>query len=180
MAAVSVELVWLLAAVAFGDTDAFERLYDATRAKIYGVLIRILRRKDLAEEVMQQSYVEIWRLAGGFDPRTANPMVWMVGLARAEAFAVLRTRSARGMTDEPRTGDIEGSGHPVPTHEMTEALRLLLARMGRLDEEHRRVLLLAYYNGWSREQLAAKFDASPDVIKARLREALLQIRGAAL
>ncbi len=53
------ELVWLLAAVAKGDVAAFERLYEATRAKLYGVLLRILRRPDLAEEVMQETYLKV-------------------------------------------------------------------------------------------------------------------------
>ncbi|MEA2935970.1 MAG: polymerase sigma-70 factor, subfamily, partial [Variibacter sp.] len=58
------ELVWLLAAVAKGDQAAFERLYGATRAKLYGVILRILRRSDLSDEVMQETYLKIWRSAG--------------------------------------------------------------------------------------------------------------------
>ena len=61
------ELVWLLAAVAKGDEAAFERLYGATRAKLYGV-VSYLRRTDLADEVMQDAYLRIWRSAGEFDP----------------------------------------------------------------------------------------------------------------
>src|SRR5258705_12223598 len=62
------ELVWLIAAVAKGDEAAFERLYAATRAKLFGVVLRILRRQDLAEEVIQETYVKIWNSAGQFNP----------------------------------------------------------------------------------------------------------------
>src|SRR3954469_23718915 len=62
------ELVWLIAAVAKGDEAAFERLYAATRAKLFGVVLRILRRQDLAEEVIQETYVRIWNSAGQFNP----------------------------------------------------------------------------------------------------------------
>ena len=62
------ELVWLIAAVAKGDEAAFERLYAATRAKLFGVVLRILRRQDLAEEVIQEAYVKIWNSAGQFNP----------------------------------------------------------------------------------------------------------------
>ena len=62
------ELVWLLGAVARGDETAFERLYDATRAKIYGVLLRILGQPALAEEVMKETYLKIWKTADGFYP----------------------------------------------------------------------------------------------------------------
>jgi RNA polymerase sigma-70 factor (ECF subfamily) len=60
----SPELVWLLAAVAKADEVAFERLYQATRAKLYGVVLRILRRADLADEVMQDTYLKVWSSAG--------------------------------------------------------------------------------------------------------------------
>src|SRR5260221_9414536 len=71
------ELVWLIAAVAKGDEAAFERLYAATRAKLYGVVLRILRRQDLAEEVIQEAYVKIWNSAGQFNPALASPITWM-------------------------------------------------------------------------------------------------------
>ena len=67
------ELVWLIAAVAKGDEAAFERLYAATRAKLFGVVLRILRRQDLAEEVIQEAYVKIWNSAGQFDPGDGVP-----------------------------------------------------------------------------------------------------------
>src|ERR687886_243377 len=124
------ELVWLLAAVSKGDQAAFERLYAATRAKLYGVVLRILRRADLADEVMQDTYLKIWRSAGEFDARLASPMTWMVAIARNRA----------------------------------------------IDEERRRIVLLAYYNGWSREQLAVKFDKPVNTIKTWLRRSLIDLR----
>jgi RNA polymerase sigma-70 factor (ECF subfamily) len=71
------ELVWLIAAVAKGDEAAFERLYAATRAKLFGVVLRILRRQDLAEEVIQETYVKIWNSAGAPKPRSRkSPRQW--------------------------------------------------------------------------------------------------------
>jgi len=86
----SAELVWLLAAVAKADHAAFERLYAATRAKLYGVVLRILRRKDLADEVMQETYLKIWNSAGGFDPASSSPITWMVTVARNRAIDQVR------------------------------------------------------------------------------------------
>ena len=68
------ELVWLLGAVAKGDEAAFERLYAATRAKLYGVLLRILGRPELAEEVMQETYLKVWNTAATFDATIASPI----------------------------------------------------------------------------------------------------------
>ena len=97
----SPELVWLLAAVAKGDEAAFERLYQATRAKLYGVVLRILRRADLAGAVMQETYLEIWSSAGQFDPASASPITWMLAIARNRAIDLVRGKSATPMEEEP-------------------------------------------------------------------------------
>src|ERR1700674_2440650 len=88
------EMGWLLAAVAKGDAYAFERLYDATRARLYGVVLRILRRPDLAAEIMQDAYLRIWRSAGEFDARIATPITWMVAIARGRALDLVRSQGA--------------------------------------------------------------------------------------
>jgi RNA polymerase sigma-70 factor (ECF subfamily) len=171
------ELVWLLAAVAKGDQVAFERLYAATRAKLYGVVLRILRRTDLADEVMQETYLKVWRNAGDFNPRIATPVTWMVAIARNTALDLLRKKTESALEDEP--GVLEPAAEqadPLATREMTEELRRLLACMGGLEEDHRRAVLLAYYNGWSRDQLASRFDKPVNTIKTWLRRGLIQIR----
>jgi RNA polymerase sigma-70 factor (ECF subfamily) len=171
------ELVWLLAAVAKGDQAAFERLYGATRAKLYGVILRILRRNDLSDEVMQETYLKIWRSAGDFNPRLATPITWMVAIARNSALDLLRKKTEASIEDEPQANEVASEERdPLAAREMTDELKRLLACMGGLEEEHRRVLLLAYYNGWSRDQLAAKFDKPVNTIKTWLRRGLIQIR----
>jgi RNA polymerase sigma-70 factor, ECF subfamily len=85
----SAELVWLLAAVAKADHAAFERLYAATRAKLYGVILRILRRKDLADEVMQETYLKIWNSADSSTRPWLPPITWMVAIARNRAIDLL-------------------------------------------------------------------------------------------
>jgi RNA polymerase sigma-70 factor (ECF subfamily) len=171
------ELVWLLAAVAKQDEAAFERLYSATRAKLYGVVLRILRRPDLADEVLQDTYLRIWRSAGDFDGAIATPITWMVAIARNRALDVVRKKREISLTEEPETSEI-ASEEPTPLarHEMTDELRRLLACLGDLEEERRRLVLLAYYSGWSREQLAEKFETPVNTIKTWLRRSLIQIR----
>jgi RNA polymerase sigma-70 factor (ECF subfamily) len=173
----SQELVWLLAAVAKGDRAAFERLYAATRAKLYGVVLRILRRHDLADEVMQETYVKIWSSAGQFDPALSSPITWMVAIARNRAIDQVRKKTEVSIDEDPAVLEIAAdSPDPLAKREMTEELRRLLACMGRLDEERRRLVLFAYYDGWSREQLAAKFDKPVNTVKTWLRRALMEIR----
>jgi RNA polymerase sigma-70 factor, ECF subfamily len=171
------ELVWLLAAVAKGDQAAFERLYVATRAKLYGVVLRILRRADLADEVMQDTYLKVWRSAGEFDARVASPMTWMVAIARNRAIDLVRKKAETSIEEEPAALEVAGeTPNPLARREITDELKRLLACLGGLDEERRRIVLLAYYNGWSREQLAAKFDKPVNTIKTWLRRSLIELR----
>lgn len=171
------ELVWLLALVAKGDQAAFERLYAATRAKLYGVVLRILRRADLADEVMQDTYLKIWRNAGEFDPLIATPITWMVAIARNRALDLVRKKRETSIEDEPSAMEAPSEdAHPLDRQEMTDELRRLLACLGDLEAERRRLILLAYYGGWSREQLAAKFEAPVNTVKTWLRRSLIQIR----
>src|SRR3954451_12628554 len=96
------ELVWLIAAVAKGDEAAFERLYAATRAKLFGVVLRILRRQDIAEEVIQEAYVKIWNSAGRFNPAVASPITWMASIARTRAIDAVRNRGNSRSKKSPR------------------------------------------------------------------------------
>jgi RNA polymerase sigma-70 factor, ECF subfamily len=171
------ELVWLLGAVARGDETAFERLYAATRAKIYGVLLRILGRPALAEEVMKETYLKIWKTADGFDPTIASPTTWMVAIARNRAIDIVRKRGDLSVDDEPDAPEpASESPQPLARREMTEELKRLLSCLGRLDPEKQRIVLLAYYSGWSRDQLAQKLDIPVNTIKTWLRRSLLEIR----
>jgi RNA polymerase sigma-70 factor (ECF subfamily) len=173
----SAELVWLMAGVARGDQAAFERLYVATRAKLFGVVLRILRRNDLAEEVIQETYLKIWNNAGSFDAKLATPITWMVAIARNRALDVVRRKSEVSIEDEPEAMETAGEEpNPLARQEMTDELKRLLGCLGQLDEERRRLVLLAYYGGWSREQLAVKFEAPANTIKTWLRRSLLEIR----
>jgi RNA polymerase sigma-70 factor (ECF subfamily) len=171
------ELVWLMAAVAKGDEGAFERLYAATRAKLFGVVLRILRREDLTEEVVQEVYVKIWHAAGQFNPGQASPITWMVSIARNRAIDMLRKRGEVSIEEEPAALEVASdSPDPLARQEMTEELKRLLGCVGTLEPERQKLVLLAYYNGWSREQLAEKFDAPVNTIKTWLRRSMVEIR----
>jgi RNA polymerase sigma-70 factor, ECF subfamily len=171
------ELVWLLAAVAKRDRAAFERLYAATCAKLYGVLLRILGSATLADDVLKETYLRVWNMAGKFDPTTASPITWMVSIARNRAIDIVR-RSGNVLGDDtPEALTAAEAPPPLARRDMTEDLKKLLGCLGRLDPEKQRIVLLAYYSGWSREQLAEKLDIPMNTIKTWLRGSLLEIHG---
>ena len=170
------ELVWLLAAIAKGDEAAFARLYAASSAKLYGILLRILRSEELADAVMQETYLHVWRHAGQFDPRDATPITWMVATARSSAFDHLRAAPDAAIGDEPEVATSAARAEePAQPQALGDKLKAVLACIGRLPPGHQRMILLAYYNGWSRDQLAAKFEQPPSLVKDWLRRGLLDV-----
>jgi RNA polymerase sigma-70 factor (ECF subfamily) len=167
----------LMAATAKGDQAAFQRLYEATRAKLYGVVLRILKRHDLTEEVVQDAYVKIWASAARFDPSVASPITWMATIARNRAIDLVRKRGEISIEEEPEAMDVAADmPNPLAAREMTEDLQRLTACLGQLDEERKQLVLLAYYNGLSREQLAARLAKPVNTIKTWLRRSLMEIR----
>ena len=111
-----VEITWLLAAVSKGDADAFERLYVASSAKLYGVALRIVRRHDLAADVMEEAYLQIWEGAGEFNPTHSTPLAWMVAITRATGHrrrAAAQHRCRRPGGDRREGG--AGHGAAAPT-----------------------------------------------------------------
>jgi RNA polymerase sigma-70 factor, ECF subfamily len=168
------ELTGLLSAVAKGDVPAFERLYLATSAKLYGVMLRILRRHDLAAELMEEVYLQIWNTAGEFDPSTSSPAAWMVAIARRRAIDRIRQPETTASDTEPEIEESDGPG-AVPRREITDDLKKLLTCIGRLDPNRQRMLLLAYYGAFSRQQLAAKLETPDDLLKATLRTSLSEL-----
>jgi len=171
------EQVWLMAAVAKGDEAAFERLYVATRAKLYGIVLRILSRQSLAEEVTQETYVRIWHSAGQFNPALSSPITWMAAIARNHAIDRVRKMTEAPTEEEPSEIDIVADQPgPLSRRDMPEELRRLLECIGQLEPDRQKLVLLAYYNGWSREQLAQEFAAPVSTVKTWLRRSMLDVR----
>ena len=168
------ELAELLAAVANRDTSAFERLYQATSAKLHGVILRILRRHDVAADVLEDVYRKIWANAGTYEVRFGGAIVWMLAVARRLAIEAARRPGVGAGTAEPEIPDSERPG-PLPRREMTEDLKRLLTCIGRLEPDRQRMLLLAYYGAFTREQLSIKLDMPVNLLRASLRRSLIEV-----
>lgn len=167
----------LLAATAGGDRIAFKTLYERSSAKLFGVVLRILKNRQKAEDVLQDVYLKIWQKAESYDPKQGRPITWMATIARNRAIDIVRATRPEQTVDEP--GDEEeifrlgaSEGEQVDLSEL-EALRFCL---GEMKEDDRNYVLLAYYEGYSREELAQRFESPVGTIKTRLRRGLLALR----
>ena len=167
----------LLALVSRRDRDAFAQLYAATSAKLYGVILRILRRRDLADEVLQEVYVKIWEHAGGFVPDRASPISWMATIARNRALDEIRRKVPLALEDMPAGFEVADT-LPLAseTLEHSQELQRLLACLDRLDPQKAEIVKLAYLTGLSRDDLANRFGHPTATIKTWLHRSLKQLK----
>lgn len=170
------DLAQLIAAVATGDRMALRALYDAAAPKLLGIILRILRDRSAAEDALQEVFVRIWQRAGTYDPRTGPAAAWLGAIARHKAIDRLRQDQATRLTqaDEDwfeRLADARDG-------EADLARRDALAHcLEAVEPAQRDCLVLAYCEGWSREELAARHDRPVNTVKTWLRRGLMSLRG---
>lgn len=160
-----------LKAAAGGDRAAFRALYTDTAPKLFGVALRICSDRAMAEDALQNAFVDIWRGAGGFDGRRGGGFAWMLAITRNRAIDLVRRR---GRSSEISDDDAVQATPAAPGE---DADRMALAQcMGRLENRSREMVLLAYHLGLSREELSARYDAPVNTIKTVLRRGLAALR----
>ena len=178
MASTASSLDRLLQHVAAGDEASFAELYQQTSAKLYGVAMRILRSKELAEDVVQDAYFKIWAKAGDYNPAVAPPLAWMAAIVRNRALDETRRRAARPTADESELDRLEsGDAHPLDGLEHEDDVKRLLRCLEGLEPEKKEIVRLAYLDGLSREALAQRFNRPEGTIKTWLRRSLAQLKG---
>ena len=169
----------LLRAVARGDESAFARVYDRYSPILLGLLLRILRSRAEAEDVLQEVFLQVWQRAHSFDAGRGRAFTWLVTLARSRAIDRLRSvgsreRAAQRSAEEapPESEPAEWADNAAIRAERAEAVREALAE---LPEEQRQVLLLAYLEGMSQSEIAAAKNQPLGTVKTRTRSALRKL-----
>ena len=167
----------LLQAIARGDEASLARLYDQYRVILFGLLVRILNSREEAEDVLQEVFLQVWRRAGDYDEQRGKPFTWLVTLTRSRAIDRLRVLSARQRlaTSVAQDQPAEASDALKETvrSEQKDIVRQALAE---LPEEQRRTLLLAYFEGLTQTEIAAKLNSPLGTVKTRMRSAMTKLR----
>jgi RNA polymerase sigma factor (sigma-70 family) len=180
-----------LARCALGDRQAFRQLYEATSARLLGVIAQLVGRGALAEDLLQDVYVRIWKAAGQYRAGAGSPMAWMAATARYRAIDHLRSRGARpevAIADLPARAGSE-DGDDDPTHRMPDPgpgpARRFEARseaeavqgcLGTLQGSQQQSLSLAYYQGLSHGEIAAHLGAPLGSVKTWVRRGLIALK----
>jgi RNA polymerase sigma-70 factor (ECF subfamily) len=152
----------LLQAVAKGDRAAFEQLYRATSRRLFSFARMIVRRRDLAEDVLQEAFLRVWARAGTFDPARGSVMPWLTAIVRYIALNRLRAAGSDVPIDDHLDAPL-----PVPVR---RADPVDLARcLDGLTAEQRRAVLLVHYYGYTHEELAQALGAPLGTVKSWVR-----------
>ncbi len=179
-AAAAGELVDLLRRSARGHEDAFATLYDRTSARIYGIVLRVLRSPEQAAEVTQEVYVEVWRQAARYSPEKGSVLAWMATMAHRRAIDRVRSVSSETARDARYALEV---AVPAQDHVWTGVeQRLDVERVRRglttLTGIQREAIVLSYFGGYSQSQVAALLDLPLGTVKTRIRDGLIRLRDA--
>jgi RNA polymerase sigma-70 factor (ECF subfamily) len=177
-------LVRLLGACARRDHGAFAELYEATSPKLFGVAVRILRREDWAEEVLQDCFVSIWNNAGAYAPGLSAPLTWMTSIVRNRCLDWLRRPNLEVVLQRPDAdGDdpleaIAADG-PGPLEQLARSAdaQALAACLAKLDAKQRQAIVLAFYDGLSHSELASHMRQPLGTVKTWVRRGLEKLKG---
>src|SRR5262245_41708680 len=167
----------LLKEMARGQLTALEQFYDHYVQLVYNLVLRIVRNRADADEVVQEVFLQTWRDASRYDPSRGTPEAWVVMLARSRSIDALRSARRRGERVETRL--TQNIADPTPADASQLANRRSMAgALGELSPAQRELLELAYYEGLTQTEIAARTGLPLGTVKTRIRTGLERLRNA--
>lgn len=171
----------LMARVEARDADALAELYDRLGGRLLGLAQRILGAGGEAEEVLQEVFLFAWRAASSFDPSRGSVLTWLLIATRSRAIDRLRARRPASRPEIRSLGEITGEG-PVAADDVEKVSEgrqwesLCRSAIGKLPEDQRRALELAYFDGLTQQEIAARTATPLGTVKTRVRLGLMKLR----
>jgi RNA polymerase sigma-70 factor (ECF subfamily) len=175
---VTADLDALLRRVAQQDVEAFATFYDHTRARVFGMVVRVLRDPGYSEETTQDVYLQVWRNAAGYNPSAGTPLAWLMTLAHRRAVDRVRSEQS-GSQRESRYG---AANVELPADRVAEAViqldeqRQVTECLDSLTDPQRECIQLAYYEGLTYVQVSERLSANLATIKSRMRDGIRGLR----
>ncbi|WP_324716425.1 RNA polymerase sigma factor [Carboxydochorda subterranea] len=173
-----------MARLAAGDVGALEELYDRHAATLYGVLARLVPNRLDREEILQETFLAVWRHARTYDGRRGSVSSWLYAIAHRKAIDLLRSRRMRrpelpsdGLLASRSGPDGPGGAEPVlDAIQASEQRDAVVQALGTLQPEQRDVVVLAYFYGYSSSEIAALRQIPVGTVKSRMQRALDRLR----
>ena len=172
----------LLANIVKGDQQAFSQLYDHSSTLLFTLAFRILGSREEAEELLQDVYLEVWRKVARYDVGRGTPIAWLITLTRSRAIDRLRARNTRGYnatttldtTVSSRVADLGPS--PYETQADQELRMAIGAAITTLPQAQQQAIELAYYEGLSHNEIAARLNQPLGTVKTRIKLGMAKLR----
>jgi len=171
-----VALADLIAAVQRGSEPALKRLYELESRRLYGIALRITRRPEIAAEVLQDAFVQIWRSAASFSRQRGEVAAWLTGITRYRALDAARKLGREVLSDDPALGDRLLEPDAIARIEGRAEAGALRRCLELLDQNQRRCILLAFVEGLTHSEIAARLPAPLGSVKSWVRRGLLTLR----
>jgi RNA polymerase sigma-70 factor (ECF subfamily) len=165
----------LLSAIRSGDEGAMALLYDRYSSIVYAVALRVLADTSAAEDILQEVFMQLWRSPGGFDASRGSLGPWLAVITRNRAIDLLRKRHPESNIDDVVVSiefDMAGDA------ERGQAMEKVRSAMGAMPSAQRSALEMAYFEGLTHTEIAAKTGEPLGTIKTRIRSGLLALRRA--
>lgn len=177
------QLIALIERVALADEAALKQLYELSSSKLYGVAVRVVGNRGWAEDVLQEAFLTIWRIAGDYRASLSPPMAWMCLIVRSRGLDFLRRRTSERADqalelDDALSDTMEGdSPNPMDTALAGEQAWALHQCLSQLGNRQREVVSLAYLRDLSHGELAEQLKLPLGTVKTWIRRGLEQLRG---
>lgn len=168
-----------LKACAAGDRRALATIYESEAARMVTVAQRILRRHDLAEEIVQEAFLQIWNKAWQYEPGRGTPRGWIFSIVRSRALNALRDGGREELSDVDSLERLQDEGADALCEDLYDQLDTasrLRACLGRLDGLRRRTVIMAYVSGYSHGEIAGRLKLPLGTAKAWIRRSLTSLR----
>jgi len=166
----------LIARVARGDASAFEELYERYSRPVYGLILRLVGRADVAQDTAQEAFVGLWHRAPDFDSSRGSVRSWILALAHHKAVDAVRRRRLR--TTDPLPEVLPAGAGTDPVDAAVRALQQMevVRALRALPREQREAIVLAYYGGYSQQEIARRLQAPLGTVKTRIRDGMMRLR----
>ena len=176
----AIEFATLMGRIAAGDEEALGTLYDKASARIYGLLLRMLRSPDIAAAVTHDVFVEVWRRARQYDPGEGMVFSWIVAIAHQQGMDRLQTAAgATGPGQQAEPGNVSRQIDEVwAVIEQRFSSARVRAGLKALTYVQRQALLLAYFEGYSQKQIAAHLSVPLHSVRLQMHDGLVNLRRA--